>query len=44
MLFHLAGFGRDPCEAVMTLSPEDRRDREKVNEAARQAEQNRGER
>jgi hypothetical protein len=28
-------------EAVMALSPDDRRDRAKVNEAARQAEQNR---
>jgi hypothetical protein len=28
-------------DAVMALSPEDRRDRAKVNEAARQAEQSR---
>jgi hypothetical protein len=28
-------------DAVMALSPDDRRDRAKVNEAARQAEQNR---
>jgi hypothetical protein len=28
-------------EAVMALSPEERRDREKVNEAARQAEESR---
>ena len=29
----------EPHDAVMALSPDDRRDRAKVNEAARQAEQ-----